>query len=68
MATKVEIEVEIDPQGNVKLTTRGLKGQSCLKQTEQLEKALGKVAAREKTREFYEQPVSGATTGVKRGW
>ncbi len=69
MATKVEIEVTIDPEGNVKLVTHGLKGQSCMKETEQLEKALGKVTAREKTREFYEQGVGAAVTGVvKKGW
>ena len=69
MASKVEIEVAIDPQGNVKLVTRGLKGQSCMKETEQLEKALGRVASREKTREFYEQASGTAATGVvKKGW
>lgn len=69
MASKVEIEVAIDPQGNVKLVTHGLKGQSCMKETEQLEKALGKVVGREKTREFYEQGVGTTATGVvKKGW
>lgn len=69
MATKVEIEVEIDPEGNVKLVTHGLKGQSCMKETEQVEKAVGKVASREKTREFYERASGTASTGVvKRGW
>ncbi|HZZ85595.1 MAG TPA: DUF2997 domain-containing protein [Anaeromyxobacteraceae bacterium] len=68
MASKVEIEVAIDPQGNVKLVTHGLKGQSCMKETEQLEKALGRVAAREKTREFYEQASGTVVAGVvKRG-
>lgn len=55
MAEKLEIEVVIGPDGAVRLETRGLKGQSCLAETQALEKALGRVVRREKTREFWQQ-------------
>lgn len=55
MAEKVEIEVLLRPDGTVELVTHGLKGESCLEETKGLEKAVGKVLKREKTREFYEK-------------
>lgn len=66
MAEKLEIEVVIGADGNVRLETHGLKGQSCLAETSALEKALGRVVRREKTREFYQQATSASGT-VKRG-
>jgi hypothetical protein len=53
MAEKVQLEIAIDPDGNVRIETTGLKGESCLAETESLEKALGEVRARAKTSEFY---------------
>jgi hypothetical protein len=43
--------------------THGLKGKTCLTETEALEKALGMVKERTKTSEFYQQPttVKGTT-------
>jgi hypothetical protein len=64
VADKLEIEVVITPEGEVRLTTHGLKGQSCLSETEALEKALGRVVQREKTSEFYQQD-AGARVGAK---
>ena len=55
MAEKVQIEIFIRPDGTVHLKTKGLKGQSCLTETAELERALGKVTQREKTGEYYEQ-------------
>ncbi len=64
MAEKLEIEVVIGPDGQVRLETRGLRGESCLAETAGLEKALGRVARREKTREFWQRATS-AKSGVK---
>ena len=60
MATKVQLAIEIDPDGNVRIETKGLRGESCLHETESLEKALGAVRAREKTSEYY-----GTAAGVR---
>jgi hypothetical protein len=64
VAEKIEIEVVISSTGEVKLVTRGLKGQSCLAETEALEKALGTVTRRERTSEYYQQ-AGTARAGVK---
>jgi len=53
VATKVELEIQIDPDGTVHIETKGLKGETCLHETESLERALGSVRSREKTSEFY---------------
>jgi len=66
MAERVEIELVFTPDGEVRLETRGLKGQSCLAETESLEKALGRVKSRVKTSEFYQQ-ATGVQGTVKRG-
>ncbi len=63
MADKIELEVLISPEGEVSITTHGLKGETCLAETKDVEKALGKVKAREKTREAFEK--AGATVGVR---
>lgn len=53
---KQDIEITISPTGQVTFTIKGVKGASCLSETEFLEKALGgDVLDREKTSEFYEQ-------------
>jgi hypothetical protein len=62
MADKVEIVVTLSPDGSVHLETRGLKGQSCMAETEALEKSLGTVVSRQRTSEFYQQPVGSKTT------
>lgn len=55
MADKAELEITIGPDGVVRIVTHGLKGQACLAETRDLEKALGEVKQREKTREFYQE-------------
>ena len=55
MADKTELEITIGPDGEVHIVTHGLKGQACLAETKDLEKAVGEVKRREKTREFYQQ-------------
>lgn len=64
MAEKTELEVTIGADGVVRIVTHGLKGQACLVETKGLEEALGRVKAREKTREFY-QGETQARTDVK---
>ncbi|MBA3457816.1 MAG: DUF2997 domain-containing protein [Deltaproteobacteria bacterium] len=57
-ATKKEIEIVINAKGEVTFQAKGIKGASCLAETEFLQKALGGDAAvleQEKTAEFYEQ-------------
>ncbi|MBU1106790.1 MAG: DUF2997 domain-containing protein [Candidatus Riflebacteria bacterium] len=50
-----EIEVVIDELGNVKLLVRGVKGQSCLELTSEIEQLLGgQVLERQNTDEFHE--------------
>lgn len=65
MAERVEIELVFTPEGEVRLETHGLKGQSCLAETEALEKALGRVKERTRTSEFY-QPSTGVRGTVRR--
>jgi hypothetical protein len=65
VAEKLEVEVVIAPDGEVRVTTRGLAGQGCLTETAALEKAVGKVSRRQKTGEFYRQ-ASAAATSVRR--
>ena len=64
MADKIEIELLFTPDGQVRLETRGLKGKTCMEETEALEKALGQVEGRTRTSEFYQQPVT--TKGTAR--
>jgi hypothetical protein len=53
VAEKAELEITIGPDGQVRIVTHGLTGQACLTETKELEKAVGEVKQREKTREFY---------------
>lgn len=57
MSDMNEIEIEISPTGDsVSLHVQGVKGKQCLSITEFLEKGLGKVVDRSKTKEFYKEP------------
>ena len=60
MADKIEIELLFTPDGEVRMKTRGLKGKTCMEETESLERAVGTVKERQKTSEYYQQ-----VTGVK---
>jgi hypothetical protein len=63
VADKIEIELLFTPDGEVRVKTRGLKGKTCMDETESLERAVGTVKEREKTSEFYQQPtVTKGTT------
>jgi hypothetical protein len=63
VADKIEIELLFTPDGEVRLKTRGLKGKTCMEETESLERAIGTVKDREKTSEYYQQAtvVKGTT-------
>lgn len=63
MAEKLQIEVEIGPDGKVSMKTRGFRGPTCFQETASLEKLLGKVTRREKSGEYYQQ--ASASTKVK---
>ena len=48
-----EIIVTIDAQGNTVITTKGFAGTECLKETADIEKALGAKTKDERTRESF---------------
>jgi hypothetical protein len=62
VADRIEIELVFTPDGQVRLETRGLKGKTCLAETEALEKAIGTVERRTRTSEFYQQPATAKGT------
>jgi hypothetical protein len=62
VADKIEIELLFTPDGEVKVKTRGLKGKTCMDETESLERAVGTVQEREKTSEYYQQPTAAKGT------
>lgn len=55
MAVKVEIEVEIDENGEVRMKTHGFKGKSCVTELKSFEKGLGPITSSQKTSEYYEK-------------
>lgn len=58
-----EIKVKISKSGEVKFEVQGVKGEKCLKTTEELEKLLdGEIVKREKTKEFEEEEITISTT------
>jgi hypothetical protein len=65
MADKIQLEIEIDPDGNVRIETHGLKGEGCLEETESLERVLGTVAERHKTADYYVR--SAVRAGTRAG-
>ena len=52
-----DITIEIAKDGSVQITVDGAKGAKCVDITRFLEDALGEVAARELTAEYYETEV-----------
>jgi hypothetical protein len=53
---KQDIEITISPTGEVTFQVKGVKGSSCITETQFLEEALGgAVLDRERTSEYYEQ-------------
>jgi hypothetical protein len=64
VAEKIEIELVFTLEGEVRLETRGMKGKTCVTETESLERALGTVKERTRTSEYYQQPAT--TKGTTR--
>ena len=63
---KQDIEIVINPKGEVTFQVKGVKGGSCIAETKFLEQALGGEAAivdQQKTSEFYE-----ASEGYVSNW
>ena len=57
MAQRKELQIEISPTGEVKVTVKCVPGQACVEETQFLEAALGnQIKDRELTSEYYEQP------------
>jgi len=55
---KHELEIVIDPQGNVTVEVKGAKGAACLNYVEVFEETLGRVKRKTLTREYYHPPSS----------
>ena len=51
----MEIKIFIRPSGEVEVSVDGVMGESCIKLTEFLEKALGEVANRDLKSAYYEK-------------
>jgi hypothetical protein len=66
MPQKIQLEIAIDADGNVRIETHGLQGEECLAETAALEKQLGEVAAREKTSEYYAKAASSRARTAQR--
>ena len=52
------IKFKIYPDGRVEETVIGIKGEECLKVTEEINDKLGKVVSTQNTEEMMEQPVT----------
>jgi hypothetical protein len=61
---KREIEISIGPEGDVHISTKGVRGKACLELVKFLEESLGEVTDRKLKPEYYEQEVhiSGSAT------
>jgi hypothetical protein len=64
MARKIELEIEIDPKGNVRFHVHGRKGTSCCEFMSLMTKSLGKVIHEEKTIEYYETENTAESTKI----
>jgi len=52
-----QITVEISPEGTIKLSVNGVKGEACTDLTKKLEEALGTTTSSTPTKEMYEKAV-----------
>jgi hypothetical protein len=53
MAERHELKISIGPTGDVQIEVEGVKGNKCLKLTEDLENELGILINREKKADYY---------------
>jgi hypothetical protein len=56
-----ELEIEITPEGKVTMRTKGIKGPACMDYADLLARLVGREEHREKTSEYYEQPLEATT-------
>ena len=49
-----QIEITVDVEGNVTVGASGVKGSGCQALTREIEKAIGRTSADQKTPEFYQ--------------
>jgi hypothetical protein len=61
-----EIIIDIDDQGEVEVKTQGFKGKGCMRASEFIEQALGKILKTDKTGEYYAEELK-ETVRVNRG-
>ena len=50
-----EFELEIRPDGQVKVLVKGVSGQTCMNYADLLAEIIGREESRERTAEYYEQ-------------
>jgi hypothetical protein len=55
-----ELDIEIGPNGEVKVQPRGAKGQACMDWADLMVRILGKEISRQPTSEFYETELDQA--------
>ena len=55
MEVKYQIVIEIDPEDNISLETKGFKGPECEKEIKRVTEEFAKVESSSKTKEFYEK-------------
>lgn len=53
-----EIIIEVDDEGVVEVKTHGFKGKACVKASQFVEEALGKITSTKKTAEYYAEELS----------
>ncbi|MBF0301105.1 MAG: DUF2997 domain-containing protein [Oligoflexia bacterium] len=55
MGVKYQVIIEIDPQGDLKVTSKGIKGSKCITEIKPLCERFGKIKEIQKTQEYYEK-------------
>lgn len=65
MADKQKMEITILPNGEVSIRVLCVPGPSCEQVSAAIEQALGSVKAKERTAEYYQEPLE--TTGIVAG-
>lgn len=63
---EIEINIEIDEDGKVFAETKGIKGESCIDELEQLMDDIAQIKEIEKTDEYYEKGRVTRKTSVNR--
>lgn len=60
-----EFEIEIRPDGHVKVLVKGVSGQQCLSYADLLAEIIGRENSRELTAEYYKQQATGVRIEVQ---